>query len=171
MFRAPRRYSNSASRSSPILANSLTAERSAMAIGWTSIVTCWIVPVNDAGTGYSSLTGVARSSPTSARSSAEICWAGLSNPAFGDVRAIDRNPPESARAGLAAVIGELEANIAVSRWHRPLRHDVAALTAEPVVCEPRPPILQPKAPAAEPTSLCQNHARRARAWNVHIGRD
>src|SRR5215470_1706812 len=101
----------------------------------------------------------------------EYVGLGLSNPAFGDVRAIDRNPPESARAGLAAVIGELEANIAVSRWHRPLRHDVAALTAEPVVCEPRPPILQPKAPAAEPTSLCQNHARRARAWNVHIGRD
>src|SRR5262249_29691308 len=73
---------------------------------------------------------------------------GPRNPAFGDGRAIARNPPASARAGLAAVIGELEANMAVARWHRPRRHEVVALPAEPVVGKPRPPLLEPKAPAA-----------------------
>ena len=61
-----------------------TAERSAARIGCTSMVIFWIVPVNVAGARYSSLTGVAESSPTSAPSSAEN--------ANGWVRAIRPSP-------------------------------------------------------------------------------
>ena len=117
--------------------------------------------MNVAGTRYSSLTGVARSSPTSAPSSAENT--------NGWVRAIRPSPTwchrqrsaRSRRRRAATIIREVE-----TEYLRPGRHRIAGdnfvmFDAEPIVGELRPTVLQPQAPSAKPAALCEDHARCA----------
>ncbi len=96
---------------------------------------------------------------------------GSSDPAFGKLGATQRNPPNSARSRPAAVVGEVEAKNLLTRRHRIAGGNFVTLDTEPVVGKSWPTVLKPKAPPAEASSLCQDHARCAGSGYLHLGRD